>query len=208
MTQTEGVIQYQLDYRPGPLPPGLDLRPLFRWFARCRELELIGRDPARYDGFAYGNISLRAVRGFVISATQTGGRPALDPEHLAWVEAFDAQANRLRASGPRPPSSEAMTHGQVYRERRAVGAVIHVHSAAIWQRAQALGLPVTSAAAGYGTPAMAAEVHRLLAMPGAGAAGLFVMGGHVDGVVAYATDMDAAGECLLATLRRAGSLDR
>jgi ribulose-5-phosphate 4-epimerase/fuculose-1-phosphate aldolase len=203
MTDTEGVIRYRLDHRPGPLPAGVELDGLLRWFGRCREQGLIGRDPARYDGLAYGNISVRAARGFVISGTQTGGRPALGPHDLAWVEDLDAAANRLRASGPARPSSEAMTHGQVYRALASVNAVIHVHSPLIWRRARALGLPVTAAAAAYGTPAMAAEVRRLLQRRDAADAGVLAMGGHQDGVLAYAPDMDAAGELLLATLARA-----
>ena len=50
----EGVVKYLLDYRPSPLPANLDLQPLRDWFQRCRERGLIGRDPTRYDGLAYG----------------------------------------------------------------------------------------------------------------------------------------------------------
>jgi hypothetical protein len=203
MTETEGVIRYRLAYRPGPLPADIDLDGLLRWFDRCRERGLIGRDPVRYDGLAYGNISVRAARGFVISGTQTGGKPALGAQDLAWVEDLDPEANWLRASGPARPSSEAMTHGQIYRQLASIGAVIHAHTPLIWRRAQALGLPITAPSAAYGTPAMAAEVRCLLGRRGATDAGVFAMGGHEDGVVAYAAEMDSAGELLLATLARA-----
>lgn len=198
MAETEGVIQYRLDHRPGELPAGPDYRGLFDWFRRCRELGLIGRDPARYDGYAYGNISVRAARGFVISGTQTGGKPALQEQDLAWVTDFDLAGNRLHATGPTRPSSEAMTHGVVYRESPLVGAVIHVHSPEIWRASARLGLPCTAAEAGYGTPAMADEVAALLSRQADG--GVLVMGGHEDGVIAYGRDMETAGTRLMEVL--------
>ena len=198
MAETEGVIQYRLHHRPGELPAGPDYRGLFDWFRRCRERRLIGRDPARYGGYAYGNISARAARGFVISGTQTGGKPALGEQDLAWVTGFDLVGNRLDSTGPSRPSSEAMTHGAVYRELPRVGAVIHVHSPEIWGAAIRLGLPCTAAEAGYGTPAMADEVAALLARQPDG--GVLVMGGHEDGVIAYGHDMASAGTRLMAVL--------
>lgn len=203
MTENEGVVQYRLDHHGGALPAQVPLEALFDWFRRCRELALIGRDPARYGGLAFGNLSIRAAQGFVISGTQTGGLVRLGPKNLAWVQAWDVKRNEVRSSGPARPSSEAMTHGQIYRARPDVGAVIHVHSPSIWTGASSLGLAITDAAAGYGTPAMAAEVDRLMRTALHLAAGVFAMGGHQDGVVAFAADMDGAGGVLLATLSRA-----
>jgi len=198
MAETEGVIQYRLDHRPGKLPAGPDYPGLFDWFRRCHKLGLIGQDPARYEGYAYGNISVRASRGFVISGTQTGGQSALREQDLAWVTEFDIAHNRLHATGPSRPSSEAMTHGAVYRNLPAIDAVIHVHSPKIWGAATRLGLPCTAAEAGYGTPAMADEVAALLARQPDG--GVLVMGGHEDGVIAYGHDMASAGTRLMAIL--------
>jgi len=202
MAESEGVIRYRLDYLPGNLPPELDLSGLLLWFGRCRALGLIGQDPERYDGFAYGNISIRANLGFVISGTQTGGSPGLSPQDLAWVQDFDPAQNRLRATGPARPSSEAMTHGQIYRADPAANAVIHAHSGLIWRQARRLGLALTSPEVGYGTPEMSTEVEHLLASAPADA-GAFAMGGHQDGVVAYAPDMDTAGRLMLDLLSRA-----
>lgn len=205
MAQSEGVIRYQLDFQPGQLPPDVDVSRLCHWFGRCREQGLIGCKPDLYDGYAYGNISIRVDRGFVISGTQTGGNRALDRKNLAWVQEVDPVHNRLRATGPARPSSEAMTHGQIYHALPSAAAVIHAHSAAIWQRAKALGLPLTVAGAGYGTPAMAEEVRRLLASATSDSGG-FAMGGHEDGVVTYARDMDTAGRLMLELLAKADGM--
>lgn len=204
MTETEGVIRYRLDYRPGALPADVPLFHLFRWFTQCRQKDLIGRDPKRYGGYAYGNLSLRADPGFVISGTQTGAKPGLSADDLSWVRKIDPAHNRLSATGPARPSSEAMTHGQVYLTLPAARAVIHVHSKLIWRRAQRLGLALTGAEAGYGTPAMASEVERLL-RAAATNHGAFAMGGHEDGIVAYAEDMDTAGGLILDLLQHARS---
>ena len=200
MAQTEGIIQYRLEYLPGGLPPGFNPDPLLAAFARCRKSGLIGQDPGRCAGFAYGNISQRAKPGFVISGTQTGGLRQLSPSQLAWVIAFDTAQNTLRATGPARPSSEAMSHGEVYRAAPGVDAVIHVHSPELWRDAGRLGLPITDPAAGYGTPAMAREVHHLLAAEPD--EGLIAMGGHEDGMIAYAAGMERATRLLFDALAR------
>jgi hypothetical protein len=197
----EGIIQYRLEHSDGELPAEADYDGLLAWYRRCRRHALLGQDPARYEGYAFGNISVRAAHGFVISGTQTGARPALRREDLAWVFDFDTRDNRLSSRGQVRPSSEAMTHGEVYAASPSVGAVIHAHSPAIWLNADRLGLPTTPPEAGYGTPAMAAAVRALLdRSPGEG---VLSMAGHEDGVIAYAASMDAAGALLLATLARA-----
>lgn len=202
----EGVIKFVLDYTPGDLPGDIDLQPLMRWFGRCRSHGLIGRDSLRYDGLAYGNISLRATDGFVVSATQTGGLPALTRADLAWVRTIDVRQNRLSAQGPARPSSESMTHGQIYQSRDEIHAVIHVHSPSIWQRAGALRLNTTAASVEYGTPEMAEAVASLLDEATPPLPNLFVMLGHQDGVVAFGSDMDSAGNRLLEILALANAL--
>lgn len=207
MNQAEGVVKYRLDQRPGPLPPGTPPADLFHWFGRCRELGLIGRDPARYEGLAYGNISRRAGVGFLVSGTQTGGLERLGPDGLAWVTGFDVEGNRLQSQGPARPSSEALTHAVIYRALPAANAVIHVHAPVIWRHAARLGLPATPPEAAYGTPAMAAAVAQLLATDPA-VPGLVVMGGHEDGVLAYGADLDSTGALLLAVRARALACER
>jgi hypothetical protein len=201
---TEGVVKYQLDFRPGPAPQDPRLPELQAWQQICHRLGLVGQDPARYDGLAYGNLSLRLAGGqFLISGTQTGGKPKVQAGDYARVEHCDIDANRVSASGPLPPSSEALTHAAVYRGDPAIGCVMHGHSPEIWSRAAALGLPATDPAAAYGTPAMAHEVARLLAGPRPAPSGVFMMAGHQDGVVAFGADPEGAGTALIAVLARA-----
>lgn len=201
MGKSEGIIQFRLDHRPGELPDAADYEGLYRWFRHCRDRELLGRVAGRYQGYAYGNISVRCGAGFVISGTQTAGREALGADDLAFVEALDPGGNWLRSRGPARPSSEAMTHGEIYRACPGCGAVIHAHSPPIWRYAARLGLPSTPAGVAYGTPGMAAAVNELLAShPGSR---VIAMGGHEDGIIALGEDLDGAGAGLLEALGRA-----
>jgi len=208
MTDDEGVIKYRLEFTPAPPLPAAKLTELIAWQRIARQLGLLGRDPARYGGLAYGNLSLRlADDGFVISATQSADVPDPGPEHYAQVSDWDCAGNRIVAQGPARPSSESLTHAALYDADPAIGCIIHGHAPTIWQRRDALGLASTAADVAYGTPAMATEVARLYRESGLAGHGTLAMGGHQDGVLAFGRDPDEAGWEMVLLLRRALSLD-
>lgn len=204
----EGVIKFKLDFsRAGPV----DMQPLAdlnHWRTILWQQALIGQDPARYEGYGFGNVSQRigdddAVRGkrcFVISGTQTGHLPELDNTHYTVVKSYDAASNAVSATGPIKPSSESLTHGMIYDLDNAIRIVLHVHSPDIWLAADSLGIPVTDSTVPYGTPQMAAEVQRLFKETDVHERKIFSMGGHEDGVVSFGTSAEEAGEILLRTL--------
>lgn len=197
----EGVIRFDLTHTKTPALPVEDTAGLRAWFTILRQLELLGQNPGRYLGYAYGNISRRTEGGFVISCTQTSGKAALQQEDFALVTGFDTRSNRLVSEGPCPPSSEAMTHGAVYQALPRGGAVFHVHSPIIWQHARTLGLPETDPAIEYGTPEMAEAVSALL--EGNKPDRIFSMGGHEDGIITCAGNTEKAGMLLIKTLAEA-----
>ncbi|WP_457675747.1 class II aldolase/adducin family protein [Thiolapillus sp.] len=197
--QAEGVIKFHLDHRDGAAPAEETTAGLRGWFRLLRRLDLLGQDPQRYLGYAYGNLSQRDGEGFIISCTQTSGRDRLQAKDFSRVTAFDISANRLASTGPCPPSSEAMTHGAVYQALPRAGAVFHVHSPDMWRKAEALGLPETDAAIEYGTPEMAAAVMALLQDD---PPPVFSMGGHEDGIVAWGESPEEAGSVLLQVFAR------
>lgn len=216
MNERDGVIRFDLEYRPRAARPRAELAELDAWRTILHRLGLIGRDPARYEGAGYGNVSLRlppldappGARRFAISGSQTGGLAALAPEHYAVVTAYAPGRNHLVAEGPIPPSSESLTHAMLYDLDSRVRCVFHVHSPAIWRAAGALGLPATDPAAPYGTPAMAEAVRVLHECGALRVPGLFVMGGHEDGVVAFGECAGEAGGLLVQTLARALAQER
>ncbi len=209
--QQEGVIKYQLWFLQAAPLPEEPLRELNAWRRLLYLTRLIGQDPDRYEGYGYGNISQRLppfdappqARPFVITASQTGGLPELTGEHYALVRACYPAENVVVAEGPRPPSSESLTHGALYALDAALRFVMHVHAPEIWHRAAALGLPITRPDVPYGTPEMAEEVGRLYRETDVRTRGLFAMGGHEDGLVAFGRTAEEAGTVLLTTLARA-----
>lgn len=203
----EGVTKYRLIFTPAPPPATDQIRELNAWRSIIRMLGLNGLDPARYGGLAYGNVSQRLPGGgirFLISGTQTGGRIHLTSDDYCEVHGFDLEANQLEASGPVPPSSEALTHAAVYRAQPAWRCVMHAHSPEIWRHAGRLGLPATPPEIEYGTPEMALAVEAIAAGPGVP---LIAMLGHADGIIAYGRTVEATARILISYLAEALQLD-
>jgi ribulose-5-phosphate 4-epimerase/fuculose-1-phosphate aldolase len=204
----EGVIRFDLEFT-GALPvtiPALD--ELNAWRLILRQLGLVGQDSERYGGYGFGNISWRLPpfdapenhRPFIISGSQTGHLTELSDDGFATVSAYDASLNRVVATGPIKPSSESLTHGSVYNVNNDIRVILHVHSPAIWHCASILNLPSTDVHVTYGTPAMAQEVGRLFEDVDHIETGVFVMGGHEDGVIAFGRTVDEAGSVLVRAL--------
>ena len=204
----EGVIRFDLEFTAAAAltVPGLD--ELNAWRRILRQLGLIGQDPDRYGGYGFGNISRRLPpydapenhRPFVITGSQTGHLTELSAAGISTVSAYDAGRNRVVATGPIKPSSESLTHGYVYNLNNDIRVILHVHSPVIWRCAAVLNLPATGEHVPYGTPAMAQEVERLFGAADHIEAGVFVMGGHEDGVIAFGHTVDEAGCVLLRAL--------
>jgi len=206
--QAEGVIKFDLRYSCGPIEVPASLDNLNRWRRRLWRLQLIGREDGRYGGAGFGNVSCRiepldapaGQRQFIISGTQTGELPTLETGHYCVVTGWDLHHNRVIACGPVRPSSESLTHGMLYDQDDDIRVIYHVHSPAVWQASARLGLPRTDPAVSYGTPGMAYEVARLFKETSIKRKGIFTMGGHEDGVIAFGTDADDAGTILVETL--------
>ena len=194
VSEVEGVIKYTLSHQHEALD-ACDLSTIKRWFQVCRRLDLIGQDPARYGGAAYGNISRRHERGFLITGTQTGALVSLDDEHISHVMEVSEALNQVRSRGLVKPSSESMTHSALY-QHPMINAVIHIHSPPLWR----LTLPSTPDRVAYGTPEMARAVARLLLNSEVYEGGVIRMSGHEDGVLFFGADLNEAGERLLNTL--------
>ncbi len=210
--EREGVVKFHFEIAPPAAPPSraaaAGLAELGAWRAILRRLGVLGRDPARYGGYGFGNVSCRlsaGTPGFFVSASQTGHLENLGAAD--WVEVLecDPERNFLRARGLASPSAESMTHAAVYAQDPRIRCVLHGHSPEIFAAAGRLGLPATGAGVPYGTPAMAREVARLFRQESAFAAGrgCFVMADHEDGVIAFGRSATEAGRALVETLARA-----
>jgi len=213
--RAEGVIRFEAVHQARPLEErvlGESVRALAAWREILARLGLLGQDPARYGGLGYGNVSARlgpfgevprGRRRFLVTGTQTGDRRHVTLADFCVVEQYDLARNRVRSTGPVPPSSESLTHGALYDVAPAARAVLHAHAPEVWRQARALGLPTTRAGAQNGTPEMAVEVQRLHREGPLAALGILVMGGHEDGVLAFGGSAGEAGEILVRHLARA-----
>lgn len=210
----EGVVKFHAQHRAERLPErpyGPLACSLLAWREIVRKLGLIGRIPGLYDDAGYGNVSGRVgapsapcgARAFLITGTQTGGLACAALDQLCLVRTYDWRQNRVESEGATPPSSESMTHGALYDQGPHIRFVLHGHSPVLWGAAAALGLPVTDPSVAYGTPRMAEEVTRLYRTTRLPELGVFAMGGHEDGVVAFGRSLDEAGQALVRQVARA-----
>ncbi|MDJ0656294.1 MAG: class II aldolase/adducin family protein [Xanthomonadales bacterium] len=193
--QQEGVVKYDLDFTAAPAPPQDTLTTLIRWRRTLFDHGLIGQQPDRYDGLGYGNVSQRHPHGFLISGTQTSGIRELAADGFSLVTDWDLGHNRLTATGPSPPSSEALSHAAVYDAGQHINFVLHVHSTELWHAARRSSVACTPEFVDYGTPAMARAVARIVAQ--AADPDLLVMGGHQDGLIAFGSQLPETARLLL-----------
>ena len=202
-TSREGVIKFQLDFQEGSAPVADLLHELNAWRSIFLQLGLVGQDPARYQGYGFGNLSRRLDKdSFLISGTQTGHLAELSAQDYSIVLACDPFRNSVTACGQAKPSSEALSHGALYQANPAISWIMHLHSPEIFHSSDRLGLYKTSPDADYGTPEMAAEIKQAVATLDT-EMGLFVMGGHEDGILAYGTSAVETGLLVLKTLVQA-----
>lgn len=201
-TEQEGVIKYRLDYHPTASQDFPEYAECNAWRTILFQLGLIGQDPTRYGGLAYGNISFRLnnSRQFVITGSQTGGLMRLTNEHYSTILSADPKRNHIVAEGAIKPSSEALTHAAVYAAEKSVKAVVHVHSPVIWQHYDALALPDVAPDIHYGTQAMAEAVLDMFNRNLLQEKPVFVMLGHEDGIVSFGASIGDASQTLIRTL--------
>jgi len=214
MAEIEGVIKYSINHIDKAIDPSISLSEINAWRTVLFKLQLIGQQKNRYEGYGFGNISQRIHPSntksdqFLISGTQTGGIAELSSRHYCQVLNANPNNNHLDSLGLYKPSSEALTHASVYLHDNSVQAVIHVHSPEIWNNTAKLELPCTAANIAYGTPEMASEVARLLQSEQLKQKKIFTTLGHIDGVIAYADNMEQAAQNIIKYYAKAIALEQ
>ena len=191
----DGQIKYQLDFKEAdPIDVSL-VAEINAWRNVLYRLGLVGHYKTIYQGAGYGNLSSRIgqTRQFVITSSHTGEISKTDHTHYSLVTDYDTQKNKLSAEGPMKPSSEALTHAAVYQALPDINYVFHVHSAAIWQHAEELGIPITAPDVAYGTVEMAKEITAICQSDGLREGGTISMGGHENGIISYGISAADAG---------------
>jgi len=196
VTIDEGYIKYKSFWTQAPVPNAAATEELEAWRQPLLAAGLIGHYEEH--GIGYGNISIRSGEPgqFLISGTQTGHIEKTDKTHYSLVTSYNTHANIVCSVGPVQASSEAMTHAAIYGLDSNIGAIVHGHSQALWQRLLNK-LPTTGTDVAYGTPQMADEFRRLYRDTEFREIGLAVMAGHEEGIVSFgATLEEAVGKIL------------
>jgi ribulose-5-phosphate 4-epimerase/fuculose-1-phosphate aldolase len=190
MIQKEGYIKFEARWTLGPPLPDADIAEINHWRQHVFELGFIGAYP---DGIGFGNISRRwdAAGRFLISGSATGHLDALDARHYCLVHSVEPEQNLVCCEGPVIASSESMSHAVIYRHCPEVGAVVHAHHRALWERWMHR-LPTTGAGVSYGSPEMAAEIVRLLRETELRHSGVFITAGHEEGIFAFGRNLAEA----------------
>ena len=193
-SEVEGVIKYNYKWQKTRPVPIRQIRELNQYRQKFHKMKLIASYP---DGLGYGNISKRLIgNSFLITGTQTGPLARLTAKHYTVVKKCDFNKNFLYCMGPIAASSESLSHAAIYKIHKSISAVIHVHNNKFW--AKAIGkLPTTNKKVAYGTIAMTQEIQKLFRANKLSNKGVFVMGGHKDGIVAFGKDLKEASAILL-----------
>lgn len=185
MSEEEGYVKYRCVHNVGPAPDHPDWAALNDLRSDLVRAGLVGQ---LENGVGYGNLSLRAGQGFLVTGTATGHIPVLGPEHYCLVTRCDIDANTVWSVGPLQASSESMTHAAIYEASAMTGCVIHLHHARLYAQLLQGKAPATSPEAAFGTPAMAHSVADLVRRHPAD--GIIVMTGHKDGFLMYAPNVE------------------
>ncbi|MCB1841492.1 MAG: class II aldolase/adducin family protein [Halioglobus sp.] len=193
----EGYIKFDLEWVRSAAPDALETAALREWRRPLFDRGLIGH--CRDLNLGYGNISVRSqgIGHFIISGTQTGHLRDPGERSYTRVTAYDIAANRVRCEGAIRASSESMTHAALYELSPNINAVVHVHSATLWQKLIDI-LPTTAPSAAYGTPAMAGEFRRLYRDTAFAQDGIAIMAAHNEGIVSTGHNMAEASRRILA----------
>lgn len=205
MSET-GSVKFNYEHVPAA-PVDFDgLAELNACRSRLLQLGLVG---IGRDGIGFGNLSLRdpGMNGFYITGSGTGGIAYLTPQDCSKVTAYDFTRNWLRCEGGTVASAESLTHAAVYEADASAAAVIHCHSATMWERLRDV-VPTTCASVEYGTPEMAHEVMRLFATTEVKKRKIFVMAGHEEGIVAFGKNCSEAFGVLISPMDASSSRRR
>ena len=194
----EGIIKFKLTLKRAPAPEQAQFIALEKWRALFYKLSLIGEYPNEKIG--YGNLSSRLPKkAFIITGSQTGHLAHLQAHQYTKVIDCDLKKGLVSAEGLIPPSSESLTHYGIYEANPAIQYVFHVHHPKLWEILQNGDCDYISEDIQYGTQEMANAACTLLANK---TSGIFVMKGHEDGIISYATTADDAGKNLLELYRK------
>ncbi|NQU67831.1 MAG: class II aldolase/adducin family protein [Candidatus Marinimicrobia bacterium] len=196
-----GYIKYQVHFKADVDISADWVIDLNKYRKHMVVLHYIGESPNdNGEMIGFGNISQRATGGFLISATKTGHLETLEAFQYPLVIRCNLGQNWVSFKGKEDfePSSEAMTHAAIYKVAPDVNAIIHIHDKAMWEKYKDDdSIPSTPYGVEYGTPEMADAVKEIFANTKVRNLGIFVMNGHLEGVVTFGKNLAEADQIIM-----------
>ncbi|MFQ6609414.1 MAG: class II aldolase/adducin family protein [Fidelibacterota bacterium] len=196
-----GYIKFQSHFKEDVDIPEDWVTDLNKYRKHMRRLNFIGESPNNNgEMIGFGNISKRVTGGFLVSATNTGHLEVLKANQYPLVIECNPDQNWVNFKGKEhiEPSSEAMTHATVYKIAPDVNAMIHIHDKAMWEKYKDdTGVPSTPYGVEYGTPEMAEAVQEIFVKTNVRELGIFVMNGHLGGVVTFGKNLAEADQIIM-----------
>ena len=127
---------------------------LILWGKKLAEL---GLSP-KYGNGSAGNLSFRTKKGFIITGSRTNFSKIKESD---FVEVFECDINKkeLYAIGLKEPSSESFLHFSIYKKRRDINVVFHVHDDVVLKSSNII---TTEKEQPYGGLELVNEVLRVL----------------------------------------------
>lgn len=185
MTTEEGYIKFN----PKHEIASITIDPIMLENLNTIRNELLAKDwlGVLPNGISFGNISYRDNDTFCITASGTGALRKIEANNMSRVTSVDVSNNSLSCTGQSIASSESMSHAIFYEHNKDINAVIHIHSSLLWKR-YLNKLPTSNLDATYGTPEMAFSLKEQLDKISSNA-GVIIMGGHLDGIIAFGDNL-------------------
>ncbi len=149
--------KFKTEFRSDESPEDTRIYEIISLGEKFRKMGLL---PKEHGGFG-GNMSFRNENGFIITA---GGidKGKLTPRNFVQVLKCNMDTKKVIAEGEMQPSSETFTHYLIYRERKDVNAIIHVHDNLVIEKAKELEVKTTEHHHPYGTTELAYEIEKTL----------------------------------------------
>lgn len=158
----EGV-KFQFIRTGEQIPDHTWLNPLQNW---CAIFDKEGLAPF-YEGGSHGNLSFRIEKesdSFIITAANSSLKESTTNDMFYEVSQVDVENLKIYASGSKEkiPSSEAMLHDAIYKNRPEIMAILHGHCTAITKHALEIGVVTTHEFVESGTTKIIESVVEVL----------------------------------------------
>ncbi|MFW6026911.1 MAG: class II aldolase/adducin family protein, partial [Candidatus Woesearchaeota archaeon] len=127
----DGYIKFNVHLKKEKVIKKEEIKELNRYRNKLKEMNLIGM---KDNGVGFGNISIKYKKGFIITASKTGGIENLKLKDYSYVYDYDLDKNELYCKGYKNASSESLSHAAVYESNSKIKSVIHVHSMELWEK--------------------------------------------------------------------------